>query len=49
MATTAAPNSNPPPRMRQSIGLGVTPSSRTNVAPVTEMAGTISPSRNTVS
>ena len=46
---TTAPNASPPPRMRQSIGRRSTVSALMSRTPLTEIAGMISPSKNTVS
>ena len=45
----AAPNAMPPPRMRQSSGRRSLVSDPISSTPITEIAGTSSPSRNTVS
>ena len=47
-ATTNAPNTMPPPRMRQSVGRCSLVSRRTSRAPETEISGTMRPSRKTV-
>ena len=43
MATTKAPNTTPPPRMRQSVGRCSLVSRRTSRAPETEITGTMRP------
>jgi hypothetical protein len=48
MATTKAPNTRPPPRMRQSVFLLSLVSRRTSRAPEMETTGTMSPHRKTV-